>query len=266
MYKLARKVRFSINPFLPQEAEGFNSYASKPPGEGLAIFFELLVEITGEIDKATGFIVNVLDIDEVVRRTVVPVFDQRIRRDFHRHQHISLPDIAGLVEQGTRELAGRFGPAKSIGLSLALNPFAKVRVDSEDGSMVYFNEKFEFAAMHRLWNESFTDSRNLEVFGKCANPAGHGHNYVVEVTVRLPKPPDEFCKAGFEKTVDQEFVKLVDHRNLNTDVPELAGTIPTVENLAAFAWGRLAGKFAPAELHRVTVWETDKTCCSYSGQ
>jgi len=67
MHKLARQVRFSINPFLPEESTGFNSYASKPAGEGLSIFFELCVELIGKVEGATGFVVNVLDIDEKVR-------------------------------------------------------------------------------------------------------------------------------------------------------------------------------------------------------
>jgi 6-pyruvoyl-tetrahydropterin synthase len=58
----------------------------------------------------------------------------------------------------------------------------------------------------------------------------------------------------------------VDHKNLNVDVAEFGKTNPTVENIAVFAWNKLAGKFSKAELHCVTVWETDKTYCSYCGQ
>jgi hypothetical protein len=74
MHKLARQVRFSINPFLPEEIEGFNSYASKPTGEGLSIFLELSVEVEGKVAPATGFVVNVTDIDKSARELVVPIF------------------------------------------------------------------------------------------------------------------------------------------------------------------------------------------------
>jgi hypothetical protein len=74
MHKLARCVRFSINPFLPEGSNGFNSFVSKPAGEGLSIFFELSVEVVGEVEPATGFVVNVADIDMNVREFVVPVF------------------------------------------------------------------------------------------------------------------------------------------------------------------------------------------------
>jgi 6-pyruvoyltetrahydropterin/6-carboxytetrahydropterin synthase len=65
--------------------------------------------------------------------------------------------------------------------------------------------------------------------------------------------------------VDDELVKLVDHRNLNADVDHFGKTNPSVENIAAFAWNKLVGKFGEATLHRVTIWETDKTYCSYYG-
>jgi 6-pyruvoyltetrahydropterin/6-carboxytetrahydropterin synthase len=163
-------------------------------------------------------------------------------------------------------LADKFGAAKVSELSLALNPFRKVTVDCEDSEMIYFSEKFEFAATHKLWNDSFSDERNFEVFGKCANPAGHGHNYIVEVTVKKTVKKGELRIGDFERLVDKEFIKVVDHKNLNVDVPYFAEAIPTVENIARFAWERIVGKFGEAGLHCVTIWETDKTCCSYYGQ
>jgi 6-pyruvoyltetrahydropterin/6-carboxytetrahydropterin synthase len=119
--------------------------------------------------------------------------------------------------------------------------------------------------MHRLWNDEFSDERNFALFGKCANPTGHGHNYVIEVTVKTPLKGNDFCIGDFEKIVDDEFIKHVDHKNLNVDVSGLRGINPTVENIASFAWDNLVDKFSPAKLHCVTVWETDKTSCSYYG-
>jgi 6-pyruvoyltetrahydropterin/6-carboxytetrahydropterin synthase len=131
--------------------------------------------------------------------------------------------------------------------------------------MVFFCEKFEFAAMHKLWNDDFTEQRNVEIFGKCAHPTGHGHNYIVEVMLQMPANRDDFRIGDFEKIVDDELIKLLDHKNLNADIDFFNKTNPTVENVATLAWNRLAGKFGKAKLHRVTVWETDKTYCSYEG-
>ena len=131
--------------------------------------------------------------------------------------------------------------------------------------MVYFCEKFEFAAMHKLWNDDFSERKNLDVFGKCANPAGHGHNYIVEVAIEMSASRGDFCIGDFEGIVDSELIKLLDHKNLNSDVEQFRRENPTIENIAVFAWNRLVGKFGEANLHRVTVWETDKTYCTYYG-
>jgi len=270
MHELLRSVRFSLNPFLESDQQGYNSYASSPAGEGLSIFFELTVGLVGELEAETGFIVNVVDIDRAVRRYVVPVFAERIRADFRRGCHIGLCEIAGLLKSAKEMLADKFSPAKLNGLSLKLNPFRKVAVDCgqvpEDSEMIYFSEKFEFAATHRLWNEQFSQQRNMEVFGKCANPAGHGHNYIVEVTVKTPTSETGFRIGDYERVVDNELIGILDHKNLNTDVAYFSGHNPTVENIAVFAWEKLAGKFGRAVLHCVSIWETDRTCCTYYGK
>jgi len=209
MHKLARKVRFSINPFLPKQSFGFNSFASEPAGEGLSIFFELCVELAGEVEPATGFVVNIVDIDKSVREYVVPIFAERIRKDFRRGKHIGLFGIAELLSLAWGQLADKFAAAEMSKLSLKLNPFRKVAVDCEDCKVIYFSEKFGFAATHKLWNEEFSAERNLEVFGKCANPAGHGHNYVVEVTVKTAAGKDGFHIGEFERIVNDELIKLL---------------------------------------------------------
>jgi 6-pyruvoyltetrahydropterin/6-carboxytetrahydropterin synthase len=265
MHILSRLVRFSINPFLPEDSNGFNSFASKPAGEGLAMFFELCVKLAGEIEPATGFVVNVSDIDASVRKYVVPEFSRQIRKDFRQGRHIGFSGVTGLLKSAWGQLADKFGTAKLRELNLSLNPFRKVAIDCEDCGVSYFSEKFEFAATHKLWNDDFSDERNRKVFGKCANPAGHGHNYVVEVTIKRPAGENDLCISDFEKVVDEEFIKVVDHKNLNVDVPYFAKTIPTVENIAAFTWEKLAGKFGESVLYSVTIWETDKTSCSYYG-
>ena len=265
MHKTARQVRFSINPFLPSDTEGYNSYASKPSGEGLSIFFELLVEVAGEVEPATGFVVNVDDIDENVRRYIVPIFAERIRENFRQGRHIGFFGIVELLADARGKLANKFGSSEISKVSLSLNPFRKVEINSEDLKMIYFSEKFEFAATHKLWNEQFSEKKNFEVFGKCANPTGHGHNYIVEVTIKKAADNGNFCITDFEKIVDDELVRLVDHKNLNADVAEFEKKNATVENIAAFGWEKLAGKFAAAELSSITVWETDRTYCTYCG-
>jgi 6-pyruvoyltetrahydropterin/6-carboxytetrahydropterin synthase len=207
----------------------------------------------------------VAQIDQNVRRYVVPVFTERIKEYFGKAQHIGFFEIADLLGSAWEQLSGRFGEAKLSQLSLKLNPSRIVALNSKDTDMVYFSEKFECAATHKLWNDDFSEEKNFEVFGKCANPTGHGHNYVIEVTIKIPDAGREFRFGDFERIVDVELVKLLDHKNLNLDVDHFKKTNPTVENIASFAWHKLAGKFGRSLLHCVSVWENDKTFCSYFG-
>lgn len=265
MIRLAREVRFSVNPFLAEDCLGVNAYTSKPSGQGLAIFLELVVEIVGPVDPDTGFIVNVVEIDQVTRQHVVPFIAQTIRTQYHRSRHIDHPQIAAMLLGARDHLADQFGDARVDRLVLKLNPYRKITMDTQSPGRLSFSEKFEFAAMHKLWNDRFTPERNFEIFGKCANPTGHGHNYVVEVTVTTAADGEGFQIGRFQQVVDSELIALIDHKNLNVDVETFAQTIPTIENLAAFAWKRLVGRFGSAELHSVTIWESDRTCCTYRG-
>ncbi len=265
MHKLARQVCFTVNPFFPPDSEKLPLSSQTFAEESLSIFLRLGVELSGEVDPATGLIVNVTAIDEKVHRYVVPLFSKRISENFRQGRNTDIPEIIGLLKSARQVLSDKFEAAGLTKLTLAMTPFKKISLDCEDTQMIYFSEKFEFAATHKLWNDSFPSQRNFEIFGKCANPSGHGHNYTVEVTVKIPSDRNKFRLGEFSQTVENNFVKLVDHKNLNIDVAQFAKSIPTVENIAAFAWGKLAGEFGEAKLHCVTIWETDKTCCSFYG-
>lgn len=263
--RLGRSVRFSINPFLDHHSPGFNSYASKPAGEGLCLYLELAVELVGPARSETGLLVNVSDIDRAVRRHAVPIFTERVCGHLRRSEHIGFAALASMLVAAGEHLGDTFAPARVDRLCLKLNPFRKLAMDTKEPGVLYFSEKFEFAATHKLWNREFSETQNVQAFGKCANPSGHGHNYVVEVTVRTPAAGPDLEVGAFEHVVDSQLMQWLDHKNLNQDVAAFHDTIPTVENIAVFAWEHLAGQFAPAQLHCVTVWESDRTYCSYFG-
>ena len=263
MHRLNRQIRFSINPFAPART-GFNSYASKPCGSGLSFYLALWVELTGKLDPDTGFVVNVSRIDQALRSRVVPLFDQTIRQACTDRRPLSLADLTALLRCAWPQVQSAFETLQLTKLTLELNPYRTIQLNAEDSDVLLFNEKFEFVAMHRLWNTQFDEATNTELFGKCANPAGHGHNYVIEVTVEKPAGPEpQDWIARFEKVVEQSFLAIVDHKNLNVDVPQFKVN-PTVENLASFAWDRLVGRYDPARWVRVTDWENDRPYCTYS--
>lgn len=127
-----------------------------------------------------------------------------------------------------------------------------------------YKERFEFAASHRLWNDNLSEAENFQRFGKCANPSGHGHNYILEVSVLLPESMEEAGWIGrFQKVVEEHFLSIVDHKNLNLDVAWFSKVNPTVENIVSYAWQCLVGKFGQVKLKKITVWENERTSCSY---
>ncbi len=265
MYKLKRHVRFSINPFLDRDLTASNNYASNPPGNGLALFFDIEFLVTGPKNPKTGFVLNVLDIDQLVRASFVPVIAAAVRHKFREAKHISLSGLARLLLTASHSLQKNLRQIQLEQISAKLNPFRRLTVKTTEPKNIYLSEKFEFAATHKLWNDDLSKKKNLELFGKCANPTGHGHNYVAEVTIKLPQRRKDFQIGLFEKTVNENLIDLVDHKNLNADVPTFDKTNPTVENLTAFAFKKLKGKFKNAKLHCTTIWETEKTSCTFYG-
>ena len=133
--------------------------------------------------------------------------------------------------------------------------------------MTRYSEKFEFAASHRLHSTQLSDEQNRECFGKCNNPAGHGHNYEVQVT--LVGGPDSrgvlMEIPAFEQVVNETVIERFDHKNLNAEVTEFKELVPTVENIARVIYRLLAPvlKRGATRLASVTVWETPKTWCEY---
>jgi 6-pyruvoyltetrahydropterin/6-carboxytetrahydropterin synthase len=126
---------------------------------------------------------------------------------------------------------------------------------------VYVVRRERFSAGHTLHNPNFSDERNREVFGKCSNPAGHGHNYVLEVTLRGDVDPQTgylFDLSELATLMQKLIVDDVDHRNLNVDVDWLRGVIPTTENLASVFWDRLDANLPAGLLQSVRVRETEK--------
>ncbi|MEX2180931.1 MAG: 6-carboxytetrahydropterin synthase [Gemmatimonadaceae bacterium] len=126
-----------------------------------------------------------------------------------------------------------------------------------------------FNAAHRVYNPAWSDAENARVFGKCNNPNWHGHNYTLEITVEGTPDPTTgytFDLGELKRIAETELVQQVDHKNLNLDVPFMAGVIPTTENLVVACWRILAPKVAPARLTRLKLWETENHYVEYDGR
>jgi 6-pyruvoyltetrahydropterin/6-carboxytetrahydropterin synthase len=133
---------------------------------------------------------------------------------------------------------------------------------------VYVTRQVHFNAGHRLYNPARTRAWNERTYGPCANANGHGHNYVLEATVRGRPARDTGyvidlgeLKAILEKAV----AGPCDHRNLNKDVDFLKGVIPTAENLVVAFWGRVAPRVKAGVLHSMRLYETPRNFAEYRG-
>jgi len=136
-------------------------------------------------------------------------------------------------------------------------------------SVVYLTRKAEFSASHLYHNPAFSPEENRRIFGKCNNPNGHGHNYVLEVTVKGEIDSTTGFVVDLKQLKDlmhSEVLDALDHRFLNKEIPEFFTRIPTTENIAIVCWQRLAPKFKAAKLHRVRVYETPDLFADFYGE
>ena len=133
---------------------------------------------------------------------------------------------------------------------------------------VTVNRKAHFNAAHRLYNNEWTDARNAEIFGKCANPNFHGHNYelIVSVTGEIHH------ETGFvmdmkilKRLIYSEIEEKFDHKNLNEEVPEFKKLNPTAENISVVIWNKLRAKIDLKLDLSVTLYETPRNYVTYCG-
>ncbi|MDZ4847277.1 MAG: 6-carboxytetrahydropterin synthase [Chitinophagales bacterium] len=135
--------------------------------------------------------------------------------------------------------------------------------------MVYLTRKEHFNAAHKLRRDDWSDEKNAEVFGKCANKNWHGHNYDLFVTVKgEPSPETGFIMNAKElsKLIREKIVEALDHKNLDLDVPFLTGKFTSTENLVKEIWNQLEPHIKGCRLHCVKLQETDTIWCEYYGE
>jgi 6-pyruvoyltetrahydropterin/6-carboxytetrahydropterin synthase len=131
----------------------------------------------------------------------------------------------------------------------------------------YLTRRYQFPASHRLHNPAMSDAENCEIYGKCNNPYGHGHNYALEVTVSGAIDDDTgmVCNlSDLDSFVQRNVLELFDHANLNT-LPAFASQIPSTENLCRVIDSIFREGFNAAKLDRLRIEETAKNSFEYAG-
>jgi 6-pyruvoyltetrahydropterin/6-carboxytetrahydropterin synthase len=255
---LARSVRFCLTCD-PEVGDG-NSWAGAPTVDSGSAHMTLTGVVKGPVDPETGYVCNIKLIDRALRDFGIPVLLGWCEQS-GGHSY------AGAVAKAWRACLGH-APEGTVWhrIELAVTPYLTFGVSASEANMVEMTYSFEFSAAHRLHCASLSEAENDRVFGKCANPNGHGHNYVLEVTV--VGDPDEATGAvvpipRFEREVNERIIERFDHKHLNLDCPEFAEMNPTVENITRVIHDRLEDAFIPAKLARVRVYETPKTYAEY---
>lgn len=138
--------------------------------------------------------------------------------------------------------------------------------------MISLTRRASFSAAHYYWNPDWSEQENQQAFGRCANRAGHGHNYTLEVTIEgEPDPVTGFVAdlKWLKSVIEGEILDAWDHRHLNLETPDFARTNPTTENLAIAAWHRLEGpigKTPGARLSRIRIYEMPDLFAEYRGK
>lgn len=133
---------------------------------------------------------------------------------------------------------------------------------------VLTSKRFEFSAAHRYWNPAWSPERNLEVFGKCTNPHGHGHNYVLEVTVAGTVDPVTGMVINVVdlKRIVGQVLEGFDHKHLNEDTPYFRDRQPTTENIVQVLWSLVAPMLPEGvRLHRLRLFETPTIFADFYG-
>lgn len=131
---------------------------------------------------------------------------------------------------------------------------------------VHLSRRYRFPASHRLHSARLSEEENRQIYGKCANPYGHGHNYVLDVTVSGPIDPATGMVANLaelDALVERKVVEVFDHKYLNEQVAEFRDQVPTTENLCRDIYRRLRA-FPGARLERIRVEETEKNSFEYT--
>lgn len=261
MVTLARRVSFSSGHryWLPDRSEEenrrlFGRWAS-PFNHGHN--YGLWVMARGPVDPVTGMVVNIKRIDDVLQERVVGRYDQRSLNDEAPEFEGRPPSLENFLLVLSQSLADLPDGANLAGLRLEETPLLYGEW-SKEPEMVTITRVYEFAASHRLHSPQLDEAENLRLYGKCNHPAGHGHNYVLEVTVGGPVDSTTGMLAPIDEldeVVKREILDRYDHRNLDVDVPELQGRVSTSEVVAQAVFDRLDGKL-PARLERVRLHET----------
>jgi len=266
---ITRRAVFSASHLyrLPELSDAENQARFGPcsiaPGHGHN--YELIVAMGGALD-ADGMVLNLSDVKHAIRREVTEPLDFRFLNGVWPEFDLSRPEgRLPTTEALALAIRDRLAPHLPVmGIRLYEHPklWADVLSDPQlDPMDAFLTIRTHFAAAHRLAKPELSQADNEAIYGKCARPHGHGHNYLLDVTVRGPidQRTGMVCDlAVLQKLVEELVVEPFDHTFLNKDVEHFASCVPTAENIALHIADLLTAPIAAsgASLHKVRLQES----------
>jgi 6-pyruvoyltetrahydropterin/6-carboxytetrahydropterin synthase len=260
-----RRAQFSASHryWLPELSEAQNiqkfSLCSRFPGHGHN--YVLFVCLAGELDEY-GMVQNLSTVKQVIKREVTSWLDFSYLNDVWTEFQETLPTTENIA----RVIWQRLAPHLPL-VKIQLFEHPELWAEYQGNSMeAYLTISTHFSAAHRLAHPDLSQEENAEIYGKCARPNGHGHNYHLEVTVKgeiHPRTGMIVDLGALQKVIEDRVVEPFDHTFLNKDIPYFAQVVPTAENIALHISNLLqqpVGELG-AELHKVKLIESPNNSC-----
>jgi 6-pyruvoyltetrahydropterin/6-carboxytetrahydropterin synthase len=260
-----RRAQFSASHryWLPELSEAENrqqfELCANAPGHGHN--YVLYVSMAGELDE-NGMVLNLSDVKHIIKREVTSQLDFSYLNEVWPEFQETLPTTENLA----RVIWNRLAPhLPLVGIQLFEHP--ELWADYLGNNMeAYLTVGTHFSAAHRLARPELSYEENCEIYGKCARPNGHGHNYHLEVTIKGEIDPRTGMiveLVSLHNLIEDRVVEPLDHTFLNKDITYFEKVVPTAENIAVYIVNLLKQPIRElgAELHKVKLIESPNNSC-----
>lgn len=260
-----RRAQFSASHryWLPELSEAENNQrfglCTRAPGHGHN--YVLFVSIAGELDSY-GMVQNLSEVKQVIKREVTSQLDFSYLNDVWSEFQQTLPTTENIARVIWQKLA----PYLSL-VRVQLFEHPELWADYQGNLMeAYLTVSTHFSAAHRLAHPDLSYEENSEIYGKCARPNGHGHNYHLEVTVKgeIDARTGMIIDLGaLQQVIEELVIEPFDHTFLNKDIPYFANVVPTAENIAVRISDLLRSPIQElkAQLHKIKLIESPNNSC-----
>lgn len=264
--QLMRKVGFSaahyqrISSWSEEKNKQIFGICSNTYGHGHD--YRLEVSVAGEVDLKSGIVINISEVDQVIKAVIENEFDGKFLNLEHPYFETIVPTTENMVNYLWNALKNKFWPHKLQKIRLYESAF--LYAEKEEGPLVQFTRKYHFSAAHRLHSELLSDEENQRIFGKCNNSYGHGHNYYLDVSIKgeIDSVTGMVINmAELDEIVQREVLSKLDHKHLNYEVEEFKHLNPTSEVVAMVVFQMLEPHLP--QLYKVGIWETEKNYFEY---